>query len=212
MLECMQMKSGKFLDVACGLGYVLDIAAEHGIAPYGIDISRVALEKCKVENPMRNIVEGNGEQLPWPDESFDYISCVGSLEHFINPDLGVQEIARVLKASGKAAISLPNSHHIQAIYNVYKTGGILPELQDYERFGTRIEWQDFLERNGLTVQSVKKFNFGFSRKFKKGRELFWYFYNILFRLFGDRWIPLNMSFALIFICTKNHPDENLGGS
>ena len=202
MLDLMDVKSGKLLDVACGLGYLLDFAKQRGAKAFGIDLVHLPLLKAYQENPERILIECNGELLPYADETFDYITCLGSLEHFINPDLGAHEIARTLKRDGKAAINLPNSHHIQAIYNVYKTGGILPDLQDFERFGTRIEWQDFLEKNGLKVLSVHKFNVGFSRKFKKGREVFWYLFNILYRLFGDRWIPTNLSFSLTYICSK----------
>ena len=202
MLDLMDVKSGMLLDVACGLGYLLDFARQRGAKAFGVDLVHLPLLKALQENPERILIEGNGETLPYADETFDYITCLGSLEHFIHPDLGVREIARTLKKTGKAAINLPNSHHIQAIYNVYKTGGILPDLQDYERFGTRVEWQDFLENNGLIVESVHKFNVGFSRKFKKSREGFWYLFNILYRLFGDRWIPTNLSFSLTFICTK----------
>lgn len=202
LLDLLEVRSGILLDVACGLGYLLDMAEERGATAYGIDISQVALEKSKAENPARRLVLGDGERLPWPTDTFDYVICLGSLEHFIYPELGVREIARVLKSSGKAAIMLPNSHHLLAIYNVYKTGGILPELQDFERFATRVEWQAFLEKNGLRVLSVHKYNVGFARIFKKGREGFWYTYNALFRLLGDIWIPTNLSFALTYVCVK----------
>lgn len=202
MLDLLRPQSGLLLDVACGLGYMLDMAEERGARAIGVDISWVALTKSKAERNARRVVLGNGERLPWPDNTFDYITCLGSLEHFIHPEKGVREIARVLKPSGKAAISLPNSHHLLAIYNVYKTGGILSELQDFERFATRVEWQALLEQNGLRVLSTHKYNVGFARVFKEGRELFWYLYNILFRLLGDIWIPLNLSFSLIFVCVK----------
>lgn len=201
MLSWLEVQpGGKLLDVACGLGYSLDMAQARGLTAHGIDISQVALRKSKAENAARRLVHGNGEHLPWAEDSFDYVLCLGSLEHFIHPEVGTREIARVLKPDGKAAIMLPNSHHIQAIYNVYKTGSILPELQDYERFATRVEWQHFLEENGFKVISVHKYNVGFARVFKKGRGLFWYLFNILFKLFGDTWIPLNLSFALTFVC------------
>lgn len=202
MLDCLQPRSGLLLDVACGLGYMLDMAEERGVSAFGLDISWIALAKSKAERGSRRVVLGNGEHLPWPDNTFDYVTCLGSLEHFIHPENGMREIARVLKPSGRAAISLPNSHHLMAIYNVYKTGGILPELQDFERFATRVEWEAMLEQSGLRVLSVHKYNVGFARVFKEGREVFWYIYNILFRLLGDTWIPLNLSFALVFICTK----------
>lgn len=196
------VKNGYLLDVACGLGYLLGIAEERGATAFGLDIADVALHKAKSEKPGYQVMEGDGEHLPFANDTFDYVTCLGSLEHFINPDYGVREIARVLKPTGTAAIMLPNSHNLLAIYNVYKTGGILPELQDFERFGTKVEWQAFLERNNLHVESVHKFNTGFSRFFKKGRVFFWYLYNILFRFFGDRWIPLNLSFNLAYVCKK----------
>jgi ubiquinone/menaquinone biosynthesis C-methylase UbiE len=209
MLDKMGVGRGLLLDVACGLGYLLDMAEERGTKAFGIDLSGVALGKARAENPSRDVTLGNGERLPYPGGTFDYVTCLGSLEHFMHPDAGVTEIARVLKSSGKAAIMLPNSHHIMAIYNVYKTGGILPELQDFERFSTRLEWQDLLERNGLRVLSVHKFNVGFARLFKRGREGFWYLYNVLYRLFGDRWIPLNLSFSLNYICAKADASKNV---
>jgi ubiquinone/menaquinone biosynthesis C-methylase UbiE len=211
LLSWMDVNSGMLLDVACGLGYLLDYAEARGATAFGLDISHVALKKSKIEKPSRPLTEGNGEYLPWPDETFDFVTCLGSLEHFIRPEMGAREISRVLKPNGKAAIMLPNSHHIQAIYNVYKTGGILPELQDFERFATRVEWQAFLEKNGLKVQSVHKYNVGFSRFFKKGREGFFFVYNSIFTLFGDFWIPVNLSFALTFVCTKT-PIPNAGHS
>lgn len=202
ILGQLGVSSGKLLDIACGLGDLLALARSRGASPYGIDISRVALEKAKQAHPYIFLVEGDGEYLPWPDNFFDYITCIGSLEHFIHPEKGAQEIARVLKPTGLAAINLPNSHHIQAIYNVYKTGSILPELQDYERFATRHEWESFLEENHLRVVQIHKFNTGFGRVFKEGRESFWYLYNILYHTLGDCWIPLNLSFTFTFICAK----------
>lgn len=195
--------SSNLLDISCGLGDLLSLASKANIDAYGIDISIVALKKGQtLHNGSLRVALADAEQLPFSSNSFSYVTCIGSLEHFINPAQGVREIARVLKPNGRAAINVPNSHHIQAIYNVFKTGSILPELQDYERFATRHEWQNFLQENGLTVQKVHKYNTGFSRIFFRKRELFWLAYNTLYKLIKDKWIPLNLSFAFTFICTK----------
>ena len=207
LIESAGVKDGLHLDVACGMGYSLDIATQRGAHSIGLELSNVAIHKGLEENPQRVIVQGDGEHLPWPENTFDYITCLGSLEHFINPDAGAAEIGRVLKPGGTAAILLPNSHNLLAIYNVYKTGGILPEQQEYERFATRIEWEDFLNRNGLTVVEVRKYNVGFARAFRKGREVFWFFYNVFYRLFKDFWIPVNLSYNLIFVCKKRTPQN-----
>ena len=203
MVDLIKTGPGLFLDVACGLGFAIEEAELLGAKGIGLDLSYMALKMAKDSNPEQKVIQGNGEELPFPDNYFDYVICTGSLEHFLNPELGVKEISRVLKDSGRTAILLPNSHNLLAIYNVYKTGGILPEQQDYERFATRLEWQTMLENNGLRVDSVHKFNVGFARVFKKGREVFWYIYNAIYRLMGDWWIPLNLSYNLIFICRKH---------
>lgn len=210
MLDLLDIKAGRLLDVSCGLGYLMQMAEERSAIAYGIDLSVVALQKARAYTGSSRLVLGNGEQLPWPDNYFDYVTCQGSLEHFIHPGRGVQEIARVLNPDGHAVILLPNSHHLIAIYNVYRYGGILPELQDFERFSTRVEWQALLENNGLRVLSVHKHNVGMSRIWLKGRRVFWFLFNTLYRLLGDFWIPTNLSFSLVYLCERHDSPEANG--
>lgn len=201
ILDLLQVQPGqRLLDIACGLGYLADMAGARGLQAIGIDISRVALEKAKSDcQHVGLLVLGDAERLPWPDRTFDYAVNLGSLEHFVDPAAAVREMRRVLKPGGRAAVLLPNSHHLRAIYNVYKYGEILPDLQDFERFATRVEWERLLADNGLRVLSVDKYDTGMSRAYKEGRQLFWYLYNIFFRLFG-KYIPLNLTYTFIFIC------------
>jgi len=201
VFDLLDIQPGKrLIDIACGLGYLADMATERGLDTVGIDISSVALEKAKQEcEHVGMLLLGDAERLPWPDHTFDYAVNLGSLEHFIDPAAAVREMRRILKPDGRAALVLPNSHHIGAIYSVYKYGEILSDLQEFERFATRIEWERLLTENGLCVLSVHKHDIGMARVHKKGNEVFWYLHNILFRLFG-RWIPLNLTYTFIFIC------------
>jgi ubiquinone/menaquinone biosynthesis C-methylase UbiE len=201
MLDLLDVSPGRhLLDIACGLGYLAEMAAMRGLYATGIDISSVALRKAKqTTKGVRGYIRGNAERLPWPSRAFDYVANLGSLEHFLDPAAAVREMVRVLKPEGRAALLLPNSHHIRAIYNVYRYGEILPDLQDFERFATRKEWEHLLTTNGMRVLSVHKHDTGMARSYKEGRELFWYLYNVLFRLFG-RYIPFNLTYTFIFIC------------
>ncbi len=202
ILDLLQAQPGKYLaDIGCGLGYMLDMARERGIRAVGADISMVALRQAKKDNRWPpSVFIGGAENLPLANQSIDYVSILGSLEHFLDLPRAVQETTRILKHDGKAAILVPNSHHIRAIYNVYKFGEILPEMQDFERFATRKEWERLFTSNGLKVISVHKYDLGMARSFKKDREIFWYLYNILFRLLGNIWIPLNLTYTFIFLC------------
>jgi ubiquinone/menaquinone biosynthesis C-methylase UbiE len=40
-------------------------------------------------------VHGDAQRLPFPDSSFDLIVCVEVLEHLLDPERGLQELARV---------------------------------------------------------------------------------------------------------------------
>lgn len=202
ILDLLEVQHGKwFADIACGLGYLADMASKRGLEAVGIDISGVALAKAKQEHKnVEGFLQGDAERLPWPDHTFDYVVNLGSLEHFVNPAAAVREMGRVLKPNGRAALLLPNSHHIRALYNVYKYGGISPDLQDFERFATRKEWESLLTENGLQVIAAHKYDTGMSRAYKEGNEIFWYLYNITFHLLGRWWIPLNLSYTFIFIC------------
>lgn len=209
MLDYLKVQSGgRFLDIGCGTGYTVHAAAQRGLQATGVDISRVALEQARQNYGLRDSFHlAAAEDLPWPDDSFDYASILGSLEHFLDPGASVAETARILKPTGRAAILVPNSHHIRAIYNVMRYGEIISDLQDYERFATRVEWERLFAANGLAVEAVYKYDTGMARIYRPGREIFWFLYNALFRLFGNRWIPFNLTYTFIFICAPVKSDR-----
>src|SRR6056297_1473121 len=65
-LELLAVEPGsKLLDVACGLGRLLEAATEYKCALSGIDISDVAVGKAQKKLPKANIVQGNAEELPF---------------------------------------------------------------------------------------------------------------------------------------------------
>lgn len=123
-----------------------------------------------------------------------YVSNLGSLEHYLNPEKGCEEMSRVLKHDGKAVILLPNSHDFLTFYSVLTTGIGPDDWQDYERFASRQEWHNFLEIHGFKVLKTDKFD----RRFpKKPFSWFKFFYNLFVN-----YIPLNLSRVFIFVCEK----------
>lgn len=202
ILDLLNVVPGsRLLDVACGLGYLAEMAADRGLDAVGIDVSRVALRRAKALAKKTDLLmAGDAERLPLLDSSFDYAVNLGSLEHFVDPGAAVREMVRILKPGGRAALLLPNSHHIRALYYVYRHGMILPDMQDYERFATRAEWENLLVANGLRIIATERYDTGMARIHKKGHQLFWYLYNVLFRLLGNKWIPFNFSYTFVFIC------------
>lgn len=191
VLKILSPKKGKILlDVACGGGYFLKEAEKIGIKTFGIDISESAIAIAKKETRNSKLLCANGEKLPFRDETFDYVSNLGSLEHFLEPEKGTKEMARVLKKDGKCAVLVPNSYFLMTIINVWRTGSTGREtVQEIDRWATKKEWMSLLEKNGLKVEKVFKYNYKTPKDPLKYR---------LIRPF----IPLNLSYCFLFICRK----------
>ena len=54
---------------------------------------------------------GNAESLPLGDESQDFAVCNSILEHVLDPDRVLSEVARVLRPGGTAVLTTTNRWH-----------------------------------------------------------------------------------------------------
>jgi ubiquinone/menaquinone biosynthesis C-methylase UbiE len=111
MLAWLDARKGeKVLDIACGAGELSLKIAASGAEVCGIDISEEAVksarrlaERAKIRADFK---AGDAERLPFPDGAFDKVICSSSLEHFKNDVRALGEMRRVLKAGGKAILSV----------------------------------------------------------------------------------------------------------
>jgi SAM-dependent methyltransferase len=62
------------------------------------------------------------QALPYPSESFDFITCIEGLEHLENPFNAIREFSRILKPEGKLFLSLPNYLNIERRLKFLITG------------------------------------------------------------------------------------------
>ncbi|MVB00167.1 methyltransferase domain-containing protein [Nitratireductor sp. CAU 1489] len=97
---------------------VLDLGAGAGIVPE-MDFSGRAARLCGLDpdprvetNPYLDEAKiGLGEDIPWPDGSFDLVFADNVLEHLADPDRVFAEVARVLKPGGRFLFKTPNRSH-----------------------------------------------------------------------------------------------------
>ena len=52
-------------------------------------------------------------ELPFADQSFEYVTCLEGLEHIENPQQAMREFARLLKPGGHLIVSVPNILNIE---------------------------------------------------------------------------------------------------
>ncbi len=98
------------LDIATGTGDLAILIADRapGIRVTGLDLSRdmlaVAEEKVRRRGLQERVtlVEGNALKLPFPDQSFDLVTCGFGLRNFPDLPQALSEMRRVLKPGGRA--------------------------------------------------------------------------------------------------------------
>jgi len=153
-LDKLDVKPGKtLLDIACGTGYLLLAAANRGLVTCGIDISEEAVKLAQQVSPASRVSVGKGEDLRFEDNTFDYVTCIGSLEHFLDMDRGIAEMKRVSKPDARLCILVPNSNFLY--WKVSSQHGT--EQQDInEHLLSLTEWRGFFGRSGLEVLSVSQ--------------------------------------------------------
>jgi SAM-dependent methyltransferase len=96
----------RLLDVGCGSGLTLQLAAERGAVPSGIDISPGLLGVARERLPDADLREGDMEALPFEDEAFDAVVGVNAFQFAGDPRLALREAARVVRPGGRVVASL----------------------------------------------------------------------------------------------------------
>lgn len=208
ILNLLKVNRGqKLLDVACGGGYLLNAAIQKDMTSYGIDISQNAISKAKKLNNHPEFILASSESIPFDNECFDYITCLGSLEHFLNPEKSLYEMGRVLKDSGKICIVLPNIWSIPDVLRGWFKGDGLSHGQENERFYSLNEAKALIDENSIfKIDKIEKYNQSPETiKIAKPLPKFNNIYITLYKLFLNK-IPVSASYVFVFICTKRFLD------
>jgi SAM-dependent methyltransferase len=91
----------RLLDVGCGSGLALRLAADRGAEVTGLDASPGLLEHARRQVPGAPIVQGELEELPFDDGSFDAVTGFNSFQYAARPARALAEAARVLTPRGR---------------------------------------------------------------------------------------------------------------
>ena len=99
-------KGVRLLDVASGPGYATAAAVGRGANAVGIDFSAEMVAEAKKQHPSVEFQEGDAEELPFPDGSFDAVVINFGLLHFARPEQALKEAHRVLRSKGKIGFTV----------------------------------------------------------------------------------------------------------
>ena len=106
----LNLKSGNdVLDVACGTGNLSIPAARTGATVTGIDIAPNLVEQAKAwakaEGVDASFEEGDAEQMPYADGSFDTVVTMFGAMFAPRPDRTAAELLRVCRSGGRIAMA-----------------------------------------------------------------------------------------------------------
>jgi SAM-dependent methyltransferase len=150
------------LDVACGPGYVSAAAKQFGAVPTGVDFSEKMIAIAKRMFPGISFRQGNAQDLPFKDGSFDRVLMNFGLLHVSHPEKACAEACRVLKRGGKFGFTVwagpeqnPGAKIVNDAIEGYANLDVgLPEGPPKYLYGERDECRQVLKRAGFDDASM----------------------------------------------------------
>ena len=154
MLEGIKFRDGRHsdrvLDVGCGIGFISQLYPNFDIV--GIDISDGML----ANNPY-HWFKAPAEDIPFPDNTFDFVICRSLLHHLEDPKIGLKEMVRVLKPGGRFVCWDPNKAFLATIFRkifqkTERFSHLHHSFNDADLFG-------MIEKAGLKIKDKKYIGF-----------------------------------------------------
>jgi len=181
--------NSKILDVAGGTGDIAFRLKENGKRQNHnphitvCDINEDMLKECEDRAVNRNIIQnfdivvGDAENLPFPDNSFDYYTIAFGIRNMLSIENALAEAYRVLKPTGKflcLEFSEVQNDFMRPFYDFYSfnviptIGGCVAQNKDAYRylaesialFPNQEDFKTMIQNAGFSEVSYKNLSFG----------------------------------------------------
>jgi len=155
-------RSGRLLDMGCGLGFFISgVAHSPGWEAYGCEISAAAVRYAREKRGLANVCCSRPETVDLPDSSFDIITMWDVIDHIAQPDPVIGRCHALLKRGGFLFLRTPNIKiqlmraRINKILKGMRPGVTFLQARDHSHHYSRSSIGRLLRRNGFeTVEFV----------------------------------------------------------
>ena len=163
LISAAQVSAGmSVLDVACGPGYVSAALKDMAVVPTGIDFSQNMIVIAKTMFPDISFLQGDAQDLPFQDATFDSVLNNFGLLHVSDPETACAEASRVLKAKGRFGFTVwagpetsPGAKIINDAIEAHADLEVgLPEGPPRYLFGQKEECRQVLGQAGFDGKSI----------------------------------------------------------
>jgi len=161
-----ELKGKTILEVGCGAGRFTELLVKSGAKVHSVDLS-VAVEANKenignAEN--YSIAQANVYELPFPDEAFDIVICLGVIQHTPSSEQTIKSLWQKVKPNGFLVID-----HYRWRLSYYST---LKPL--YRKYLKRLEPSSSKSK----VDGLVNFFFPLHWKYKNNKVVWWLIHRI----------------------------------
>jgi len=153
---------GSILDWGCGLGQVSDMLLRAGLNVTSFDYREDGPDELRALPHFPSVrahLASDPRRLPYADASFDAVLSCGVLEHVLDPDASLDEIARVLRAGGRLYVyKLPNRMSYLE-WMARRLGGMYYHgAEPNDRLYTPAATRELLGRHGYEIEELRLAN------------------------------------------------------
>jgi SAM-dependent methyltransferase len=120
-------EGASILDAGCGSGRVLDELARFGDVT-GVDLNPSAVAAAWSRG--HNVTRARVEELPFPDSTFDLVTCLDVIEHTPDDLRALRELVRVTRPGGYLLLTAPAYQSLWSAHDVRN--------EHYRRYRRRI--------------------------------------------------------------------------
>lgn len=166
-------EESRILDFGCGAGALVYEFRDDGLNARGFDIHDYLKLRCPEDRQFFDILDNGLEhrdmtldwntfRLPYADATFDFVLSATALEHVLNLELVVRELARVTKPQGIGIHTFPPRYSVFEQHTFVPFGGI------GKTFAYNLFWAVLGIRNqfqkGLSAVETARLNADYARK------------------------------------------------
>jgi len=140
---------GNILEVGCAWGRMFPIYKRFGLSISAVDISKAMIDAAREtwdgDEKIQTLLEAPAEELPFPDESFDNLTCIAVFDATFQ-EQAIAEFLRVTKPGARIYITGKNDYYFQDDIEAYNA----------EVGARKKNHPNFFTNTQLLIQSLEK--------------------------------------------------------
>ena len=150
--------AGRLLDLGCGEGEFAELAVARGYEAEGMEPDERRADVARRRTGIR-VEPAFLEQDTLPPNSFDVVFHIDLLSHFIDPVKSLKSMRRLLREDGVICFEVGLFSKLSPFWHKFAGRANMP---DHRWFYDERALQATLERSGLEIVEIRKFDIGAS--------------------------------------------------